>query len=463
LNTDSAGFNNIFSPRYEMWHNSTCSKRGVGILISKSLQYTVNEEIRDPKNNILALNITICGTEIILISVYGPNSNDYDFFKDFKSICRKSPNIPKICAGDWNTTYSTDPGENNIDIINMLSPPSIVRSGWLSDICDEYGLCDPFRATHYTCRDYTFVPRTGARNRSRIDFFLVSDSLLFLCNKCFISPSLSTDLFDHKSIELHFNINTRPKVHFINPSIFYHSRFQAVVATASAETYLQHAVRDQADVDVEAGLDHVGRLITKLLQCNDIEFNMALNGESVIERRALQDCEEELYLLVNTLPDPERLSDIVLSCTPDIFLDVLMGNIRNSLISFQAWCSKIKSARTRLITNDLNVLKKNYTVNFLAIQELERQLTNLRDVELSAKLNEIKIFDHLHNEKPSPLFLTLLRKGVDDSLHCILDDNGEQFLTEQAREDHIIKFFSEIYEKKGRKNQLTTIVALKTS
>jgi hypothetical protein len=214
-----------------------------------------------------------------------------------------------------------------------------------------------------------------------------------------------------------------------------------VVATASAETYLQHAVRDQADVDVEAGLDHVGRLITKLLQCNDIEFNMALNGESVIERRALQDCEEELYLLVNTLPDPERLNDIVLSCTPDIFLDVLMGNIRNSLISFQAWCSKIKSARTRLITNDLNVLKKNYTVNFLAIQELERQLTNLRDVELSAKLNEIKIFDHLHNEKPSPLFLTLLRKGVDDSLHCILDDNSEQFLTEQAREDHIIKFF----------------------
>jgi hypothetical protein len=84
-------------------------------------------------------------------------------------------------------------------------------------------------------------------------------------------------------------------------------------------------------------------------------------------------------------------------------------------------------------------------------------------VELSAKLNEIKIFDHFHNEKPSPLFLTLLRKGVDDSLHCILDDNGEQFLTEQAREDHIIKFFSEIYEKKGRKNQLTTIVALKTS
>jgi hypothetical protein len=174
-------------------------------------------------------------------------------------------NVPTICAGDWNTTYCTDTGDSNIDIINMHSPPSLIRSGWLADLCDEFGLCDPFRALHYTCKDYTFVPRTGTRNRSRIDFFLVSDALLSLCIKCFISPSLSTDLFDHKSIGLHFNINMSPKVHFINPSILSHSRFQA-----AAETYLQHAVRDQADVDIEAGLDHVGRLISKLLQCNDI-------------------------------------------------------------------------------------------------------------------------------------------------------------------------------------------------
>jgi hypothetical protein len=91
-----------------------------------------------------------------------------------------------------------------------------------------------------------------------------------LCNKCTVSPSLNTDLFDHKSINLDFNINNKPKVHFINPSTLNHSRFSAVVAAAAAETYLHHADPDQADVDIPEGLAHVGRLIEKILQCNEL-------------------------------------------------------------------------------------------------------------------------------------------------------------------------------------------------
>jgi exonuclease III len=44
LNTDTLGYTNLFSPRYEMYHNSKDNKRGVGILISSNLQYTVNQE-----------------------------------------------------------------------------------------------------------------------------------------------------------------------------------------------------------------------------------------------------------------------------------------------------------------------------------------------------------------------------------------------------------------------------------
>jgi exonuclease III len=104
------------------------------------------------------------------------------FFKSLRDILKSCQDVPVICAGDWNATYSTDVGENNIDIINMSNPPSITRSRWLADIYDEFNLSDPFRAMHYDKKDFTYVPRSGGQNRSRLDFFLISDRLLSICN-----------------------------------------------------------------------------------------------------------------------------------------------------------------------------------------------------------------------------------------------------------------------------------------
>jgi exonuclease III len=141
-----------------------------------------------------------------------------------------------VCAGDWNLTYSTEGVGNNIDIFNMIAPPSLVRSALLASICEDLQLTDPFRLLHYRTRDYTYVPRGDKKNRSRLDFFLVSDNLLAICNRCtiYISPSLDTSLFDHKSIKLEFNILKK----IINISLIpiNHRRFESVVATSVVET-----------------------------------------------------------------------------------------------------------------------------------------------------------------------------------------------------------------------------------
>jgi exonuclease III len=152
-------------------HNSTSNKRGVGILIASSLQYTVINTFRDNNNNLLAIRISISDSEILLVSIYGPNTNDSEFFSDLRNILKRNRDIPAICGGDWNTTFSTLEAENNIDIFSMSSPPSVIRSRWLLEICDEYHLMDPYRAINPFKRDFTFIPRTGARNRSRLDFF----------------------------------------------------------------------------------------------------------------------------------------------------------------------------------------------------------------------------------------------------------------------------------------------------
>jgi exonuclease III len=166
---------NFFNPRYNFFHNSTDNKRGVGLLLSNSLQHTVLKVYSDKNNNIFGMKTLINNVPVLLSSVYGPNTNNNNtFFQDLRNILAENLESYVVCAGDWNLTYCTDPPAENIDIINMNAPPSIYRSRLLAKICEEYNLMDPYRLLHHKARDFTFVPRASTKNRSRLDFFLVS-------------------------------------------------------------------------------------------------------------------------------------------------------------------------------------------------------------------------------------------------------------------------------------------------
>jgi exonuclease III len=186
---------------YHLYVNSSKKSRGVGILIDCSLQHEVIS-FSDKEENILSLKVRINGCIVNLTSIYGPNLNDKIFFDNIFNLINNDPNIPIVLGGDWNTTYSTCSNKSNIDTWNMLSPPSVTRSGWLNEICQSLDLLDPFRAFHPTVRDYTYIPRSGKKNRSRLDFFLIKSSSLQSLRSCHIFDSITNSLFDHKPIFL---------------------------------------------------------------------------------------------------------------------------------------------------------------------------------------------------------------------------------------------------------------------
>jgi hypothetical protein len=77
-------------------------------------------------------------------------------------------------------------------------------------IREEFQLADPWRHHNNPKEDgpwiYTFVPKVKNRNSSRIDFFLISKSLLAYTDKFsvdqFITSSYGEYTFDHKHILL---------------------------------------------------------------------------------------------------------------------------------------------------------------------------------------------------------------------------------------------------------------------
>jgi exonuclease III len=192
---------------YVFVHNSTKNSRGVGILLASDLNANIMSSKKDDAENILLLTISIGEHILTVTAVYGPNRDTKTFFNNLSSYLRMTSHLPSVIGGDWNTTVSTDPVDHNIDIFKMVAPPSLTRSFWLNEICEELRLCDPFRAIHPTKRDFAFDSRGARNNRSRIDFFLISENLLSTVAKCYTVPAKS--LGRYKKLNNFFPVRDR--------------------------------------------------------------------------------------------------------------------------------------------------------------------------------------------------------------------------------------------------------------
>jgi hypothetical protein len=127
----------------------------------------------------------------------------------------------------------------------VANPSSLIRSGWLSDICTRHHLTDPCRALGLDSKDYTFTPGGGRNNSSRLDFFIVGDEIIGKIKECQTLP-LGCTFLDHMVVTLVLNVeNLRPKIYF-NLSIFSYQGTDDIVWAAVGECYLNHAVPHQA-------------------------------------------------------------------------------------------------------------------------------------------------------------------------------------------------------------------------
>jgi hypothetical protein len=114
------------------------------------------------------LKIRIGAVTVTLGCIYGPNHDDKNFFKliNEKTDSFKSDFV--IIGGDWNTAYDIQVSRINIDILNTTNLPSARRSLWLSQLCNNRQLVDPYRPFYPEANEFTYVPfAAGAINRSR--------------------------------------------------------------------------------------------------------------------------------------------------------------------------------------------------------------------------------------------------------------------------------------------------------
>jgi exonuclease III len=333
--TDMHFIKNTFSVNpycsYNFYHQSLKNSRGVGILIKKSITHAILDTWGDVDDNYLVLKARIHEYTVILVSIYGPNNRDDDFFNRLTECIRSAGDFPVIMGGDWNTVFSCLPLAVNIDVLNMSALPNPSNSKKIKDMCEVLKLIDPYRILYPNIVKYSYAPWGNSReNRSRIDFFLISEKIVQQVEECQIKPSVQSKLFDHKAIVLNFNkkgnIIGRPT---ISNRILRDPDVEIVVKLAAYECYIQ-ASNDE--VFRQRTLPLIGRAFSLLREAGPDGRFLDYSFASLLDIYSRDILMNELRVVCDELEGEDILGRDT-AMEDDVFLEFLVNNIRNEIVS----------------------------------------------------------------------------------------------------------------------------------
>jgi exonuclease III len=207
--------------QYNFIANSSRSERGVCIAVNRGRDIEVLNEERDLlEENYLLLKCRLEGRDLLVGGVYGPNTNNVAFYVNLRTRI-ESYGIPFIIGGDFNTVISGAQGEENLDLEDRLNIPNKDNGKFIREWIDGGEICDPFRKKYPMSRSMSYVPfRTRKKvnnawvennyGKSRLDFYLISNSLFNSVDSIFYGDRISRDM-DHLEAVLRLGKSTRTK------------------------------------------------------------------------------------------------------------------------------------------------------------------------------------------------------------------------------------------------------------
>jgi len=436
--------------RYQMLYNSTNTKRGVALLIKNGLGLDIDETMNDAEENILLIKCTINNNSFVLGSVYGPNEDNETFFINLARFLERCQGSNIVLAGDWNTTVSGRNVENNADVHNMRSIPSATRTLWLNDLMARFNMIDIFRHRNGDVRDYTYVPFGSVRkNRSRIDYFLVSDSLIGHVSDCSIMQHNLGKMFDHRPIFLALGTVKKKGRTVLNNRILNHPLLFRTCKLAAYEAILNHisitgAISEHMFLNTCTELERADVILHRLLDfCSTWDWN-TLTPDLLQEKRNL---ELELDNILTNITPYDDLCNRDKEIDNDIWFEELIGNITKRALGLQAESLRRESKIKKDLFRELLDLKKVRTPDDNRITEIEGLLSQISDNEIADKLCNYMKDDICNNEKMTPVFLSAAKAMIRDNLTVIRDDDGNEFNTVRDRRDYIRSFYADLYKK----------------
>ena len=291
----------------------------------------IGPRVLDKNGNFLIINLEINKMNILLIVVYGPNKDEPDFYKSLfsKIISLYITNI--IIVGDWNLLLN--PQIDGVNYKHINNPRARIE---VLKLMNDLSLYDVWREENHDTRLFTWRRRleNGKVQQGRLDFFLVSESLLNFTQGEKILPGYRSD---HSIIEINLNFNNEGKGKTFwkfNNSLLYNSDFSKEVKDVIIEVKTRYAA-------------------------------------SPYNKDKIKDIENEHFET---------------TINPQLFLEMLLLEIRGKSIAFSAAVRKKERERENEIIKEIDILEKKDDVDLEKVSDLKRMLQNIREKKLKGML-----------------------------------------------------------------------------
>ena len=353
------------------------NSRGVAILIRKNFEYEVLEQNKDNEGNYLQLILRINSVTLNLITVYAPNNDSPQFFNDIQKMIEDSDTNYIIVCGDFNLVMDPDKDCSNYKNLNNPKARLVVKN-----IMAEYDLVDAYRNIHPDKKRYSWRRKNPVK-QARLDYFLISNSMLEIIENCDIKPSYRSD---HSIIQLNIiqNMFTIGKgVWKFNNSLLSNHEYINLINTVISEEKIKYAVP---------------------------VYNH------------------------NYLENPDN-TNISLRIDYDTFLELLYLRIRGETIKFSSKLKRLSSDKETVLKRDIEKLEASEIpaphVTQILIDK-KQELEELRKTTIKGHMIRARIKWITEGEKPTKYFCNLEKqKFIEKTIKKVHSADGN-IITDQT-------------------------------
>ena len=375
-----------------LFNNYKSNARGVAILFGKNLEYKIHKQIKDNEGNFLVIDLTAQHQRFTLINLYGPNSDSPSFFKKIIQHLEEIGNSDYIICGDFNLVL--DPYIDCSNYKNINNPKS---RELLLDYMETNDIIDPFRESNPQLKRYTWRRRNPLK-QARLDFFLTSESMSQYIKVSKIGASYRSD---HSLVTLELN--------FTNIS--------------HGKSYWKH------NNSLLTELEYLKTINKKIL---DVKKQYALPVYNIDE--------------IDNIPNTE----IQFNINDQLFLDVLLMELRGQSISYASFKNKQRNNLEKDLINKITYLENNLNeTNFGELDILKTELQDIRQEKLKGNLIRSRAEYIDKGERPTKYFCGLEKHNyISKTMQSLQKDDGTVLIEQDAILKETEQFYKNLYSSR---------------
>jgi hypothetical protein len=165
----------------------------------------------------------------------------------------------------------------------------------------------------------------------------MSSKLAEQCVNCRIPNSLSSLLFDHKQVFLYFKRSNPYKKQVLNDAILKDFDINQVVNMTAIECYINHIIPSDniSDLRIDELKHTIGHAMTMQHEIASCRLNDAMFGTDPINIERINELVRALNNTLDLLHTLDELQSMDLSCSADVFLEILIMAVKNSSLAHQ--------------------------------------------------------------------------------------------------------------------------------